>query len=138
LSAAGARSEHDLIEDGAHAIELHYRGALRAGCRGPEPPGQATLAEMPQPASVFRQIWQCTEAVPVEPRACRCLPSLHKKWRTVIIHDVVDHLPEQTAFGDAMYAIYVRQKLGLPLQAAEEGRVTSQQGMDKKCLNDAR
>lgn len=69
--------------------------------------------------------------------AAACRPST-KNGEPLIIHDVVDHLPEQTAFGDAMYAIYVRQKLGLPLQAAEEGRVTSQQGMDKKCLNDAR
>lgn len=55
-----------------------------------------------------------------------------------IIHDVVDHLPEQATFDDAMYAIYVRQKLERSLQAAKEGKVTSQEEMEKKYLNDAR
>ena len=55
-----------------------------------------------------------------------------------IIHDVVDQLPEQATFDDAMYAIYVRQKLERSLQAAEEGKVTSQEEMEKKYLDDAR
>lgn len=55
-----------------------------------------------------------------------------------IIHDIADHLPEQATFDDAMYAIYVRQKLERSLQAAEEGKVTSQEEMEKKYLNDAR
>jgi hypothetical protein len=55
-----------------------------------------------------------------------------------IIHDVVDHLPKQATFDDAMYAIYTRQKLERSLQAAEEGKVTSQEEMEKKYLNDAR
>lgn len=55
-----------------------------------------------------------------------------------IIHDIADHLPEQATFDDAMYAIYVRQKLERSLQAAEEGKVTSQEEMEKRYLNDAR
>ena len=54
-----------------------------------------------------------------------------------IIHDIAEHLPEQATFDDAMYAIYVRQKLGRSLQAAEEGKVTSQEEMEKRYLNDA-
>lgn len=55
-----------------------------------------------------------------------------------IIHDVADHLPEQATLDDAMYALYVRQKLERSLQAAEEGKVTSQEEMEKRFLNDAR
>jgi len=55
-----------------------------------------------------------------------------------IVHDIADHLPEQATFDDVMYAIYVRQKLERSLQAAEEGKVTSQEEMEKKYLNDAR
>lgn len=55
-----------------------------------------------------------------------------------IIHDVADHLPEQATFDDAMYALYVRQKLERSLQVAEEGKVTSQEEMEKRYLNDAR
>ena len=55
-----------------------------------------------------------------------------------IVRDVVDHLPEQATFDDAMYAIYLRQKLERSLQAAKAGKVTSQEEMEKKYLNDAR
>ncbi|MHB8255106.1 MAG: hypothetical protein ACYDEV_15780 [Acidiferrobacter sp.] len=55
-----------------------------------------------------------------------------------IIHDVVDHLPEQATFDDVMYAIYVRQKLERSLQAAGDGQVISQEEMEKQYLNDAR
>lgn len=55
-----------------------------------------------------------------------------------IVHDIADHLPEQATFDDVMYAIYVRQKLERSLQAAAEGKVTSQEEMEKKYLNDAR
>ena len=55
-----------------------------------------------------------------------------------IVHDIADHLPEQATFDDAMHAIYVRQKLARSLQAAEEGKVTSQEEMEKRYLNDAR
>lgn len=55
-----------------------------------------------------------------------------------IIHDIAAHLPEQTTFDDAMYAIYVHQKLEHSLQAAKEGNVTSQEEMEKRYLSDAR
>lgn len=55
-----------------------------------------------------------------------------------IIHDIADHLPDQATFDDAMHAIYVRQKLERSLQAAQEGKVTSQEEMEKRHLNDAR
>jgi hypothetical protein len=37
-----------------------------------------------------------------------------------------------------MYALYVRQKLERSLQAAEAGKVTSQEEMEKRFLNDVR
>lgn len=55
-----------------------------------------------------------------------------------IIHDIADHLPEEATFDDAMRAIYVRQKLERSLKAAAEGKVTSQEEMEKRYLNDAR
>lgn len=54
-----------------------------------------------------------------------------------IVQDVVNHLPDQATFDDAMYAIYVRQKLERSLQAAQEGRVTSQEEMERRYLVDA-
>ncbi len=55
-----------------------------------------------------------------------------------IVHDIADHLPEQATFDDAMHALYVRQKLERSLQAAQEGKVTTQEEMEKRYLNDAR
>lgn len=55
-----------------------------------------------------------------------------------IIHDIADHLPEQATFDDAMHALYVRQKLERSLQAAKEGKVTSQEEMERQYLNHAR
>lgn len=51
-----------------------------------------------------------------------------------IVHDIADQLPEQATFDDAMRALYVRQKLERSLQAANEGRVTSQEDMEKRYL----
>jgi hypothetical protein len=55
-----------------------------------------------------------------------------------IVHDIANHLPEQATVDDAMYALYVRQKLERSLQAAKEGKVTSQEEMEKRYLNRAR
>ena len=41
-------------------------------------------------------------------------------------------------FEDDMHAIYLRQKLERSQQAAEEGKITSQEEMEKRYLNDAR
>ena len=55
-----------------------------------------------------------------------------------IVHDVADHLPEQATLDDTMYSHYVRQKLARSLQAAEEGKLTSQEEIEKRYLNHAR
>lgn len=52
-----------------------------------------------------------------------------------IVRDIADHLPEEATFDDAMHALYIRQKLERSLQAAEEGKVTSQDAMEKRYLN---
>lgn len=54
-----------------------------------------------------------------------------------IVQDIAAHLSEQATFDDAMYAIYVRQKLEHSLQAAKDGHVTSQEDMEKRYLNNA-
>lgn len=54
-----------------------------------------------------------------------------------IMHKVADSLPEQASFDDAMHALYVRQKLERSLQAAQEGRVISQEEMEKRYPDDA-
>jgi hypothetical protein len=53
-------------------------------------------------------------------------------------HELISHLPEQASWDDVMYALYVRQKLERSLQAASEGRVTSQEDAKKRFLGDAR
>lgn len=55
-----------------------------------------------------------------------------------IVHEIADHLPEQATLDDAMHTLYVRQKLEHSLQAAKEGKVTSQEDMEKRYLNHAR
>lgn len=55
-----------------------------------------------------------------------------------IVHDIADHLSDQATFDDAMYALYVRQKLERSLEAAREGKVVSQEDMEKRYLNYAR
>jgi hypothetical protein len=66
----------------------------------------------------------------------RVFPKSHP-MQTVkqIVHDIADHLPDQASFDDAMYAIYVRQKLERSLKAAEEGKISSQEEMEKRYLN---
>lgn len=54
-----------------------------------------------------------------------------------IIHDIAEHLPEQASFDAAVYALYVRQKLLRLTQASHEGRVTSQDNMERRYLSDA-
>lgn len=54
-----------------------------------------------------------------------------------IIQNIADHLPEEATFDDAMYAIYVRQKLEHSLQSAKDGNITSQEDMEKQYLSNA-
>ena len=49
-----------------------------------------------------------------------------------IVHDIADHLPEQATLDDAMYTLYVRQKLERSRQAAKEGKVISQDEMERR------
>ena len=55
-----------------------------------------------------------------------------------IVHDVADQLPEQATLDDAMHALYVRQKLERSLQAAKEGKVISQEEMERRYLDGSR
>lgn len=55
-----------------------------------------------------------------------------------IVHDVAEHLPEQATLDDAMHALYVRQKLERSLQAANAGKVTSQEAMEERYVKHAR
>lgn len=55
-----------------------------------------------------------------------------------IVHEIADELPEQATLEDAMYSLYVRQKLERSLHAAQEGKVTSQEDAWKRFLNEAR
>ena len=55
-----------------------------------------------------------------------------------IVHEIADQLPEQATLEDAMYHLYVRQKLERSLQAAQHGQVTSQEDARKQFLNDQR
>lgn len=54
-----------------------------------------------------------------------------------IVHDIADHLPEQATLEDAMYTLYVRQKLERAQQAAKEGRVVSHEEAKRRFLRDA-
>jgi hypothetical protein len=51
-------------------------------------------------------------------------------------HELIDHLPDQATWDDVMYTLYVRQKLERSLQAAREGRVTSQEDAKRRILGD--
>ncbi len=51
-----------------------------------------------------------------------------------IVHDIADHLPEQATFDDAMYAIYVRQKLEEGLRDLDEGRTYTQEEVEQQLL----
>lgn len=51
-------------------------------------------------------------------------------------HELIDHLPDQATWDDVMYTLYVRQKLERSLQAAREGRVTSQEDVKRRILGD--
>lgn len=52
-----------------------------------------------------------------------------------IVHSIADNLPEQATFEDVMHSLYVFQKLGRSLKAAEEGKVISQDDMEKRYLD---
>jgi predicted transcriptional regulator len=51
-----------------------------------------------------------------------------------IVYDIADHLPEHASFDDAMYALYVRQKLEEGLRDLEEGRTFTQAEVEERLL----
>lgn len=51
-----------------------------------------------------------------------------------IIHDIADHLSEQATFDDAMYALYIRQKLEKGLRDLDEGRTYTQEEVEQRLL----
>ncbi len=51
-----------------------------------------------------------------------------------IVHDIADHLSEQATFDDAIYALYVRQKLEEGLRDIDEGRTYTQEEVEKRLL----
>ncbi len=54
-----------------------------------------------------------------------------------IVHDIADHLPEQATFDDAMYALYVRQKLEKGLRDLAEGRTFTQEEVEHRLLGNS-
>lgn len=51
-----------------------------------------------------------------------------------IVHDIADHLPEQATFDDALYALYIRQKLEKGLRDLDEGRTYTQEEVEQRLL----
>ncbi len=49
-----------------------------------------------------------------------------------IVHDIAEHLSEQATFDDAMYALYVRQKLEEGLRDLDEGRTYTQEEVERR------
>lgn len=52
-----------------------------------------------------------------------------------IIHEIADRLPEQATFDDAMYALYIRQKLESGLRDLDEGRTYTQEEVEQRLLD---
>lgn len=48
---------------------------------------------------------------------------------------MIDHLPDEATLSDIMYELYVKQKIELGLQAAQEGRTLSHEEVKKRLLN---
>jgi predicted transcriptional regulator len=51
-----------------------------------------------------------------------------------IVHDIADHLPDHASLDDAMYALYVRQKLEEGLRDLDEGRTYTQEEVEQQFL----
>lgn len=52
-----------------------------------------------------------------------------------IVHDIAEELPEEASFDDAMYALYVRQKLEEGLRDLDEGRTFTQEEVEQRLLD---
>ncbi len=55
-----------------------------------------------------------------------------------IVREIADHLPEQATLDDAMQVLYIRQKLEHARLAVKEGKVISQEEMERRFLHHAR
>jgi hypothetical protein len=53
-----------------------------------------------------------------------------------IMHELADKLPEQATLDDAMYTLYVRQKIEDGLKDIAEGRVVSHADAKRRLLGD--
>lgn len=51
-----------------------------------------------------------------------------------IVHEIADRLTEQATFDDALYALYIRQKLEQGLRDLEEGRTHTQAEVEQRLL----
>jgi predicted transcriptional regulator len=51
------------------------------------------------------------------------------------VRDLADKLPEDATWDDAMYELYVRQKIAAGLKAADEGRVVSHEEVKRRFLS---
>jgi predicted transcriptional regulator len=51
-----------------------------------------------------------------------------------IVHEIADHLPDEATFDDAMYALYLRQKLEEGLRDLDEGRTYTQEEVEQRML----
>ena len=50
------------------------------------------------------------------------------------VRDLAEKLPEDATWDDAMYELYVRQKIAAGLQAADEGRVKPHEEVKRQFL----
>ena len=48
--------------------------------------------------------------------------------------ELINRLPEQATWDDIMYEFYVKKKIAVGLQAAEEGRIISREEAKKRLL----
>ena len=48
--------------------------------------------------------------------------------------ELIERLPEQVTWDDIMYEFYVKKKIAVGLQAAEEGRIISHEEAKKRLL----
>ncbi|MCL4676502.1 MAG: hypothetical protein KJZ59_10905 [Pararhodobacter sp.] len=55
-----------------------------------------------------------------------------------IMHELADKLPEQATLDDAMYTLYVRQKIEEGLKDIAEGRVLSHEEAKRRLLGKTR
>ena len=49
--------------------------------------------------------------------------------------ELIDMLPEQTTWDDIMYELYVKKKISLALNAAEEGRIVPHEEVKRRFLS---